>query len=317
MLDSVKNVDKPQPIRRRCCGTMAYHFDQLEKTPGYRQTLGALEDISRRRMRDLKTFAATAITKTITIPVVVHILHRIAAENLSDEQVRSQIDVLNEDYGATNADRTAIPSVWAGLHADTGIRFALADNDPNGQPTSGIIRVSTKKKVFGSNNQMKFTTTGGSDAWPTDSYLNIWVCSLGEGLLGYAQFPGGSPDTDGVVILNSAFGRNGTAVAPFELGRTATHEVGHWLNLRHIWGDTDDCKGTDYVDDTPPQQYPNRQKPTFPKVSCDNGPDGDMFMNFMDYVDDAAMYMFTRGQALRMRTALETARPLFLATEVV
>lgn len=316
MPDPRDQSTKTRLAPRRCCGTMGYHLDQLEKTPGYRQTLGALEDVSQRRMRDLKTFAEADDAKPVTIPVVVHILYRINAENISDEQVKSQIAVLNEDFGATNADRTSIPPVWAGLHVDTGIRFALASKDPEGQPTDGIVRVKTKKKVFGSTNQMKFSATGGSDAWSTDAYLNIWVCTLGEGLLGYAQFPNGVPDTDGVVILNTAFGRGGSAVAPFDLGRTTTHEVGHWLNLHHIWGDTQDCTGSDNVDDTPPQQYPNRQKPTFPKISCGNGPNGDMFMNYMDYVDDAAMYMFTRGQALRMRTALEEARPAFLATEV-
>jgi len=110
------------------------------------------------------------------------------------------------------------------------------------------------------------------------------------------------------VILNTAYGTKGTATAAFNLGRTSTHEIGHWLNLRHIWGDTEDCTGTDFVDDTPNAQLPNYGKPKFPHVSCNNGPNGDMFMNFMDYVDDDSMMMFTAGQVVRMHATLEGPR---------
>jgi hypothetical protein len=126
--------------------------------------------------------------------------------------------------------------------------------------------------------------------------------------LGYAQFPGGPKATDGVVILNTAFGTEGTATAPFNLGRTVTHEVGHWLNLRHIWGDTLDCSGGDRVADTPNCAGPNFGQPKFPTVSCGNAPHGDMFMNYMDYVDDAAMFMFTAGQVSRMSACLAGPR---------
>jgi hypothetical protein len=155
---------------------------------------------------------------------------------------------------------------------------------------------------------VKYTSRGGINAWPSERYLNIWVCSLGNGLLGYAQFPGGPAATDGVVILNLAFGTTGTAQAPFNLGRSATHEIGHWLNLRHIWGDTEHCEGTDFVVDTPNAQSPNYGKPHFPHVSCNNGPNGDMFMNYMDYVDDDTMVMFTAGQVARMTATLEGPR---------
>jgi hypothetical protein len=144
--------------------------------------------------------------------------------------------------------------------------------------------------------------------------LNVWVCPLGGGLLGYAQFPGGPALTDGVVVNYRAFGAGGTAEAPFDLGRTLTHEVGHYLNLRHIWGDTPDCSGSDSVDDTPNCAGPNFGTPTFPVVTCNNGPNGDMFMNYMDYVDDAAMVMFTTQQVVRMRTALETMRAGLIAS---
>jgi hypothetical protein len=136
----------------------------------------------------------------------------------------------------------------------------------------------------------------------------MWACTLGGGLLGYAQFPGLPPETDGVVILNAAFGTTRNVVAPFNLGRTAVHEVGHWLDLRHIWGDTNDCSGTDFVDDTPNAQLPNFGKPIFPHLTCNNQPNGDMFMNYMDYVDDDAMFMFTAGQVARMHATLAGPR---------
>ena len=141
-------------------------------------------------------------------------------------------------------------------------------------------------------------------------YLNIWVCQLGGGVLGYAQFPGGDPATDGVVITTTAFGRGGTAQAPFDLGRTTTHEVGDYLNLFHIWGNSilPNCTDSDSVTDTPNQFGPNTGKPTFPSASCGNTPHGDMFMNYMDYVDDDTMVMFTKEQVMRMHAALEFSR---------
>jgi hypothetical protein len=135
------------------------------------------------------------------------------------------------------------------------------------------------------------------------------VCQLSGGLLGYAQFPGGPAQTDGVVIRHSGFGTTGTAAAPFDRGRTATHEIGHWANLFHIWGDDGTgCNGTDEVADTPNQADENYGCPTFPSISCNNGPNGDMFMNYMDYVDDEAMVMFTAGQVSRMNATLAGPR---------
>jgi hypothetical protein len=201
-----------------------------------------------------------------------------------------------------------VPAVWRGLATDARLQFVLATKDPSGKPTSGITRTKTTRTSFGTGDTVKSKSSGGIDAWQTSKYLNIWVCTLSGGLLGYAQFPGGPPKTDGVVILNSAFGTKGTAKAPFNLGRTATHEIGHWLNLRHIWGDTEDCSGTDFVADTPNAAGPNYGKPAFPHVSCGNGPNGDMFMNYMDYVDDAAMFMFTTQQIVRVQAALDGPR---------
>ena len=155
---------------------------------------------------------------------------------------------------------------------------------------------------------MKKASTGGIAPTDTKKFLNLWVCALGGGLLGYAQFPAGPAATDGVVIHYRAFGTKGTAQAPYDKGRSATHEIGHYLNLRHIWGDTPDCSGSDMVADTPNAAGPNYGKPPFPTVTCNNGPNGDMFVNYMDYVDDDAMFMFTTQQVARMRATLEGPR---------
>jgi hypothetical protein len=246
--------------------------------------------------------------KLIKIPVVVHVVHRTDRENISDAQVNSQIAVLNKDFRAKNSDTSKVPKAWKSLVADANIEFVLAKKDPKGKKTSGITRMATSVASFGPNDGVKSKKAGGVNAWPADRYLNIWVCNLGQGLLGYAQFPGGPPKTDGVVVLYTAFGTKGAVSAPFNKGRTATHEVGHYLGLRHIWGDRNDCSGNDFVADTPPARQANMGKPKFPRITCNNGPNGDMFMNYMDYVDDDAMYMFTEGQVARMNATLAGPR---------
>lgn len=302
-----KKVGSAPP--RRQCGTMAVHHRLLEQHPSFRQNLVDIERLVARRM--VSGIAARTGGPT-TMPVVVHVVFNSAAENVSDAQIKSQIAVLNKDYRAKNPDRNKTPAVWRGLVTDVNIQFALASKDPKGKPTSGITRTHTTHTSFSDDNGVKSAATGGADPWPSDKYLNIWVCTFertpqGQ-LLGYAQFPGGPPKTDGVVILNTAFGTKGTVAAPFNRGRTTTHEIGHWLNLRHIWGDTEHCEGTDFVDDTPNQQLPNFNKPHFPHITCGNGPNGDMFMNYMDYVDDGSMFMFTTGQVARMTATLDGPR---------
>ncbi len=243
----------------------------------------------------------------VTIPVVVHVVWNTTAENISDAQIQSQIDVLNADFRKLNADVANVPAAFASLAGDANIEFCLATIDPNGNPTTGITRTQTSVTAFGTNDQVKSSSTGGVNAWSRDQYLNIWVCDISGGILGYAQFPGGAASTDGVVCDFQYFGTIGTATAPFNKGRTATHEVGHWLNLFHIWGDDGTgCTGSDQVSDTPNAGGPNYGCPVFPKVSCTNGPNGDMFMNYMDYSDDACMYMFSNGQISRMQALFAT-----------
>ncbi|MBB3121484.1 M43 family zinc metalloprotease [Pseudoduganella violacea] len=297
--------DNDAPAVRRC-GTMDVHRRLLSTVPEYARARDEIEIQTEQFERNGAVSARSGITR---IPVVVHVVWNTAAQNISDAQIASQIEVLNRDFRRTNPDVALTPAPFLPLAADSRIEFALATTDPGGAPTTGIERRQTTVTSFTDNDAVKANASGGLNAWPSARYLNIWVCPLAGGLLGYAQFPGGPAATDGVVIRQSAFGTTGTAAAPFNLGRTATHEIGHWLNLNHIWGDDGTgCAGTDNVADTPNQGGANTGTPTFPRVSCSNGPNGDLFMNYMDYVDDRAMFMFTAGQVARMQACLDGVR---------
>jgi Pregnancy-associated plasma protein-A len=292
--------------QRRVCGTMAIHYQLLTTDLRYASARRSIENQTIAYSMRTTDIARVGIT---TIPVVVHVLYNTPEQNISDAQIQSQIDVLNRDFRKTNPDVESVPEPFKPLAADARIEFVLATIDPTGKPTNGITRTATTTTEFMPDDRMKSTATGGIDAWRTDRYLNLWVCRLQGGLLGYAQFPGGPPATDGVVITTTGFGTIGTARAPFNLGRTATHEIGHWLNLRHIWGDDDaGCNGSDFVDDTPNQAGPNSGKPRFPRITCNNGPNGDLYVNYMDYTDDAGMFMFTTGQVIRMQATLDRER---------
>jgi hypothetical protein len=228
-------------------------------------------------------------TGTLTIPVVVNVLYSNANENISASQIQSQIDVLNRDFSGTNPDKSLIPSAFANAFSNMEIQFTL----------SSVIRKASTKTSWGTADAMKKSSKGGIDPTTPTTKLNLWICNIGGGILGYAQFPGGASATDGVVIGPQYFGNTGFVSAPYDKGRTATHEIGHWLNLRHIWGDAS-C-GNDLVSDTPTQSTSNFGCPAFPHVTCSNGPNGDMFMNYMDYTNDVCMYMFSAGQKTRTR----------------
>ncbi|TKK71519.1 T9SS type A sorting domain-containing protein [Ilyomonas limi] len=295
---------------QRTCATNEVYLQMLSNNPVFAKNQQEIEAFTQRFIKNGGSRMQSTTARgaaTYIIPVVVHVVYHTTAQNISDAQVQSQIDVLNKDYQKLNADTAAVPSVFKPLIADCKIQFCLAKQNPGGNPTTGIIRKYTSKTSFSDNDAVKKSSSGGDDAWPASSYLNLWVCNLSNDLLGYAQFPGGPPATDGVVILYSAFGTTGTVKAPYNKGRTATHEVGHWLNLRHIWGDDyGDCTGSDLVGDTPNAADENYGCPTFPHVSCSNGPNSDMFMNYMDYTNDACMQMFTTGQKDRMWAVLQS-----------
>lgn len=310
-------MSSDEPLLRgkdRIGGTMAVHKKLMETSEEYCKKRLEIEKFTQ---IDIKQQAASALRKTIIkIPTVVHVIFNTTEQNISDAQIQSQIDVLNRDFRKLITDIDKIPTVFVPRAADACIEFQLATRDPNGNSTNGITRTQTNEISFSHDDTVKSNTNGGKDPWPVDEYLNIWVCRLRQGLLGYAQFPGGPPETDGVVVNYRAFGTNEIATAPFNKGRTSTHEVGHWLNLLHIWGDDDGgCEGSDNVADTPNQASPNYGCPDFPHISCDNVPDGDMFMNFMDYVDDGCMHMFTTGQVARMHAALHGPRSNLLTSD--
>jgi len=304
-------MQEQRPTQRNC-GAHVEHRRLLNEDPAYVAARSEIETLARAYETGARRAERPGITR---IPVVVHVVWNAAQQNISDAQIQSQISVLNQDFRMTNPDIGQVPAVWQSVSADTRVEFLLATTDPNGNPTNGITRTQTQTASFPQQgNPIKSAATGGADPWPSDRYLNIWVGpnilnNIGQTLLGYAQFPGGPAATDGVVILHSAFGTMGTAAAPYDRGRTATHEIGHWLNLFHIWGDDGTgCNGTDEVGDTPNAGGPNFGCPNFPSLSCSNGPNGDMFMNYMDYTDDACMFMFTLGQVARMQAALDGPR---------
>jgi len=279
---------------QRNCSTMEYLHEQQQVDPELMQRIQKIETQTARFIEENNEMLRNA--NVIRIPVVVHVVYRTSAENISDAQVLSQIQVLNQDFRRTNADAAQTLSQFQSVAADSEIEFCMASIDPNGNPTNGITRTSTTKTSFGTNNSVKYTSQGGQNAWPAGQYLNVWVCNIGNNILGYAQFPGGAAATDGVVIDYRYYGTTGTATAPFNKGRTGTHEVGHWLNLRHIWGDGN-CSVDDFVSDTPTSSSPNYGC-NLSTVKCNSL---DMVQNYMDYTDDACMNIFTAGQKARMR----------------
>ena len=279
-----------QPDR---CGTMPSLSALMAGNPAIASRMAAIESHTQTAIAGGRSGGGNCIT----IPVVVHIVWNTPAQNLSAAQIQSQIDVLNEDFRRLNVDAANTPASFLPVAADSEIEFCLASVDPQGGATIGITRTQSSVTVFSSQtNNVKFTNQGGKDAWPRDQYLNIWVAPLGQSLLGYAQFPGGAAATDGIVCTSFAFGRTGTLQPGSDRGRTTTHEIGHWLNLRHIWGDGP-CGQDDFVTDTPESDAPNYGCQTG-SVSCGSV---DMVQNYMDYSNDSCMNLFTQGQKARMR----------------
>ena len=250
----------------------------------------------------------------VTIPVVVHVVWNTSAENISDLQVQSQINVLNQDFRRLNSDISNAPAAFRGWSSDALYQFCLAQQDPNGLPTNGITRTNTNITQFDLPNDTSiwFTALGGKNSWDRNRYLNIWVCDLpglpSPGVIGIGFFPwlgAVFPDFDGVVSDYQAFGTFGTATAPVNLGRNSTHEVGHYLGLRHIWGDESACAGSDSVPDTPNQTVRSSGVPSFPLTdACSQNYPGVMFNNYMDYSDDAIKNMFTYFQTSRTDAAI-------------
>ncbi|MEL6941889.1 MAG: M43 family zinc metalloprotease, partial [Bacteroidota bacterium] len=302
------------------CATMD-NLERLErKNPYIKERINQIERFTKRL--DLKVEKSYAVEELVEIPVVVHVLYNDKEDtNISDDLIYSQIEVLNQDFRRLNQDTINTPEIFQSVAGDIGIQFCLANVDPNGFATNGITRTFTNISSFAADDKMKFDDLGGKTAWNSKYYLNIWVCDLSNGTLGYAQFPGGPVETDGLVIDYANFGVFESDDIPYNRGRTTTHEVGHWLNLKHIWGDGD-CEVDDFVEDTPSAAHPNyaNGECSFPLInSCVETSNDlpDMFQNYMDYSADNCMNLFTKGQSVRMRSLFQKggARNSFLYSQ--
>ena len=286
-----------QKASRRVCASQEVLERQLKENPELASKMEQIEAFTKNAVLSSNRL----VNGKIEIPVVVNVLYRTTAENISLTQIQSQIDVLNNDFNALNSDYNSVPTLFAGVKANVGISFVLDQ----------VIRKATTKTSWGTRDAIKKTKSGGLNPTSPTTKLNLWVGTIGGGILGYAQFPGGSSATDGVVIDPQYFGvtSNSSSSYPYNLGRTATHEVGHWLNLRHIWGDAN-C-GNDLVTDTPNHDSANFGVPTYPHYSTCAGTPVEMTMNYMDYTDDRGMYMFSLGQKARMDAIFLSGGPRF------
>lgn len=279
------------------CRSFEYQQQLLQKDPGLQVTHNAVQNFS---LLQESRISSDQTGKSITIPVVVHVLYHYTDENISDSVVKTQIVALNRDFKKLNADTIKIPDGFKSLATDCGIEFKLATVDSKGRATSGIIHKYTPITKWTLDDKIKFSSEMGDDGWDPKSYLNIWVGTLDQ-FLGYSSVPGDPADKDGVVISRAAFGTKTSGA--YSKGRTAVHEIGHWLGLKHLWGDAD-C-GDDGVADTPKQQTYTNGCPTGIRISCNNGPNGDMYMDYMDFTNDACLVMFTKGQKAKMRALFE------------
>ncbi len=296
-------TDQITVTAKRACASNEVLQREIAENPKRQKFLDELE---------IKTKSFTGrqarLAGTLYVGVVVHVVLTNPAL-VTNSQIQGQIDVLNKDFGKDNKELTN-PNVYlAGYSrsdvADCDIQFYIA----------GIIRKQTTVTAFSTNDGVKRSNQGGSDAVNADTKLNMWVCNIGGGILGYAKFPGGNAASDGVVLNYLSFGTKASGYAlydDYDLGRTATHEIGHWFNLHHIWGGHT-C-GTDYVDDTPQQDIPNFGCPAQGVASPCGNNQLEQWMNYMDYTDDACMYMFSSGQKLRMDAAIDNARAAWVTT---
>jgi len=328
LINTTKSINQPATFGQNLTpsGHIRCHTDEYEvylrnKFPN-RLTTQEFESWLAPKMAQIRADRAAGrnIQAVYSIPVVVHVIHDGDAygtgENITDEQVLSQIQVLNEDY------RKMLGTPGYGAGVDVEIEFCMAQTDPNGNPTDGIDRVNLGTAAWdqaGVEGTLKPNTI-----WNPDNYLNMWTARFTgdlNGVLGYAQFPsnsgltglaanGGAATTDGVIMGYNAFGSSdiypaGVYAAPYDKGRTATHEVGHWLGLRHIWGDGN-CTVDDFCADTPVAGAANFGCPTGTD-SCPTNAGNDMIENYMDYTDDTCMNIFTQNQKDRMVTVLSVA----------
>ena len=289
---------------QRECGTDEFLQIQIRNNPGLKIQMEKMEEELQRMTRLEEQNPSRS--GVLTIPVVFHIIYNTDQQNISEAQIKSQMDVLNEDFRMLNSDISDIPEDFSDLAGDSQIEFQLANIAPDGSSTNGIVRYHTDRTSFSRyENDMNIKEHG---YWDRDYYLNVWVCNISGGLLGRSNFPGtGTPEEDGIIMGYQYIGRSpeNPFSGAYNLGRTLTHEIGHWFNLRHIW-ERAGCDNDDGVSDTPKQDNYYGGRPSHPQTSCGSS---DMFMNYMDYVYDDAMFMFSKGQIARMHAAIKLHRP--------
>lgn len=304
---------------QRKCGFTDYYNNLILEQPELLENFNDQIQI----LSNLKTNSSYGI---IRIPVVVHVLYNDSIQNISDEQIKSQISVLNRDYNASNLDKLPSSHQFYNKIGNAEIEFCLAKEDAWGNPTTGIERKYIEKLSFkytgavndSDENYIKKSSIGGLDAWDTEKYLNIWIVNFSDGTLGFATFPTNTPNAkDGVVIHYKAFGTVGTLSGTYNKGRTSTHEIGHWLGLKHIWGDNSGCFSDDGISDTPKQYNETYGCPSgIYEDECSPSSTGRMYQNFMDYTDDACMSLFTSGQITVMRNTIINKRSGLLNSSI-
>jgi hypothetical protein len=289
---------------QRECETAIYQQSVGKNNPLLEQNIKAIENfIQQQKPATSARFTGTAVIK---IPVVFHVIYHHQAENISDAKILSQLKALNECFRRQQSDSAKTPAVFKLLAADCEIEFELATSDPHKRSTTGIIRKYTPVERWKADDLIKSSAQTGDDPWDPASYLNIWVCNM-RGVAGFSSVVGGPADKDGVVLDYTVTGVNNKV--GYEMGKTGVHEVGHWLGLKHIWGD-ENC-GDDLVGDTPKQSTYSVGCPTGIRSSCDNGVNGNMYMNYMDFTNDACTNLFTEGQKTRMRSLFAPGGPRY------
>jgi len=260
-------------------------------------------------------FTHRAQAQAVVIPVVFHVVYSVAAENVHDSVLQHQLDVWNEDYNAQNADLWKVPGAWQPIIGDLDVQFSMASTDPMGNPSTGVERRQCPNPTWPVNDNVKYYSLGGLDAWPSQDYLNVWVCDLVSKPMGIAQFPCGPDSLDGIIMDYKYIGRGNYLLSPANLGRAATHVLGHWFGL-HSLVDNPGCTDNDLVADTPPfannTVYGGFATGTVLTDFCNASPPGIMWMNFMTNVFDSSMYFFTQGQVNRMLSSLQNCHPNFL-----
>ena len=296
-----------QLFGQKKCSVEEYVNKQKGENVSLKDNLEQVELFTQERTNSPGTAQrVNGIPEIIKVPVVFHILYQNREQNISLETLDLLISALNRDLNKRNSDTSNIPSVFKSLAVSMGFEFKIATTDPHGKATNGVIRKYTPVGYWLSDDKMKFNASYGDDAWDSKSYLNVWICNMKD-VLGYSTLPGMDPKKDGIVLsFDDIIRARGTSPTINDY-RTIVHEVGHWLNLYHIWGEG--YCGDDKVEDTPKQGSYTPGCPNGIRVTCGNGPVGDMYMNFMDFTDDVCMNMFTKGQRKRARVLFEAGGP--------